>query len=226
MEEILRDVLSESQSNSGGAGRGAQPGGGASSLEIPASVVADEISNSLVITASERKYAELLEIIRSLDIRRKQVLVEAAIVETQESLSEIFRAGVGIATGNITTGNEKGGAFISNFGTPLGFDSAGAVDIGASLASLQGSNGGNFATFSSSAVPIPLFLQWISGHTKTRVLSRPSVLTNNNEEAELSAEEETSFETSTLSQGGQTSNNFSQVTAGIRLNVSPTISAG
>jgi len=226
MEEILRDVLSEDQSSAGGAGRGAQPGGGASSLEIPASVVADEISNALVITASERKYAELLEIIRNLDIRRKQVLVEAAIVETQESLSEVFKAGVGVATGDITAGDEKGGGFISNFGTPLGFDDAGAVDIGASLQSLQGSNGGNFASFSSSAVPIPLFLQWISGHTKTKVLSRPSVLTNNNEEAELSAEEETSFETSTLSQGGQTSNNFEQVTAGIRLNVSPTISAG
>lgn len=226
MEEILRDVLSEDQSSAGGAGRGAQPGGGASSLEIPASVVADEISNALVITASERKYAELLEIIRSLDIRRKQVLVEAAIVETQESLSEIFRAGVGVATGDITTGDEKGGAFLSNFGTPLGFNSTtGEVDIADSLAGLQGSSGGSFATFSSSAVPIPLFLQWISGHTKTRVLSRPSVLTNNNEEAELSAEEETSFETTSVT-NNTTQSNFESVTAGIRLNVSPTISAG
>jgi type II secretion system protein D len=225
MEDILKDVLQE-ETSSAGAGRAGQPGGGASSLEIPASVVADEISNSLIITASDRKYAELLAIIRALDVRRKQVLVECAIVETQESLNETFRAGIGVATGDTAAGSEKGGGFISNFGTPLGFDDAGAVDIAASLAGLQGSNGGNFAAFSSSAVPIPLFLQWISGRTKTRVLSRPSILTNDNEEAELSAEEETSYETSTLQQGGQTSNNFESVTAGIKLNVSPTISAG
>ncbi|MFT7464947.1 MAG: general secretion pathway protein D [Pseudohongiellaceae bacterium] len=224
MEEILKDVLADDQS-SAGSGRAAQPGSGASSLEIPASVTADEISNSLVITASDRKYADLIETIRSLDIRRKQVLVEAAIVETQESLSEIFKAGVGVATGDVTAGDEKGGGFISNFGTPLGFDDTGAVDIGASLQNLQGSNGGNFATFSSSAVPIPLFLQWISGHTKTKVLSRPSVLTNDNEEAELSAEEETSYETTSVT-NNTTQSNFESVTAGIRLNVSPTISAG
>lgn len=220
MERVLNNVLQEERSNAGG-GRAGQPatGSGGSALETPASVVADEISNSLVITASDRKYAELLETLRQLDVRRRQVLVEAAIVETKESLNEVFKAGVAIA-------DTSDGAFVSNFGTPLGFDDAGNVDIPASLGGLQGTQGGNLAAFSGSDIPIPLFLQWVSGHTKTRVLSRPSVLTNDNEEAEFSTEQETSYETSTTTQNGVTANNFEQVSAGIRMNVSPTISAG
>ncbi|RKY21651.1 MAG: hypothetical protein DRQ55_03490 [Planctomycetota bacterium] len=219
MEQVLNNVLNEERSNagSGRVGQGAAAGG--SALEVPASVVADEISNSLVITASDRKYAELLEILRQLDVRRRQVLVEAAIVETKEALNEVFKAGVAI-------GDLDDGAFVSNFGTPTGFDDAGEIDLPGSLSQLKGTNGGNLAAFSGSDIPIPVFLQWVSGQTKTRVLSRPSVLTNDNEEAEMATEQETSYETSSTTQNGVTSNNFEQITAGIRMNVSPTISAG
>jgi type II secretion system protein D len=219
MEQVLNNVLNEERSNSSSSRPGQGTTSAGSALEIPASVVADEISNSLVITASDRKYAELLETLRQLDVRRRQVLVEAAIVETKESLNEVFRAGVAL-------GDVDDGAFVSNFGTPLGFDDTGNVDIPGSLSSLQGTQGGNLAAFSGSDIPIPLFLQWVAGQTKTRVLSRPSVLTNDNEEAEFATEQETSYETSSTTQNGVTSNNFEQVTAGIRMNVSPTISAG
>lgn len=219
VEEVLKEVLSEERTNSQAARPGQAPGAGGDSLEIPASVTADKVSNSLVITASDRKYAELLETLRSLDIRRRQVLVEAAIVETKESLNDVFKSGVGL-------GDFDDGAFVSNFGTPLGLDQTGAVDIPGSVAGLEGTQGANLAAFSGSDVPIPVFLQWIAGRTKTRVLSRPSVLTNDNEQAEFATEQETSYETSSTTQNGVTSNNFEQVTAGIRMNVSPTISAG
>ena len=219
VEEVLTSVLQNEESNQQAARTGqggAAPGGGG--LEIPASVVADTTSNSLIITASDRKYAELLETLDALDIRRPQVLVEAAIVETSRTLNEVFAAGVGAA-------NADDGAFVSNFGTPIGsFDDDGNLDIADTFSNVG--PGGTIAVFSGQDIPIPVFLQWLEGNTETRVLSRPSLLTNDNQEAELAAETETAYQVTTTGQNSVTTNAFETVTAGIRLGVSPTISAG
>ncbi|MDG2149416.1 MAG: secretin N-terminal domain-containing protein [Planctomycetota bacterium] len=220
MEEVLNDVLNQEQSNQQAGGRGGQGGGGANSnsLEIPASVVADTASNSLIITASDRKYAELLTILNQLDVRRPQVLVEAAIVETNRTLNEVFNAGIGAA------GDDSGG-FFSNFGTTYGLNEAGEIDFPATINSVEG-GGATMALFSTSDVPIPLFLQWLETNTESRVLSRPSLLTNDNQEAELAAETETAYEVTTTGQNSVTTSSFETVTAGIKLGISPTISAG
>jgi general secretion pathway protein D len=52
-----------------------------SEFEAPVQVFADKPSNSLVISATNRDYQRLLGVIRDLDTRRKQVFVEAAIME-------------------------------------------------------------------------------------------------------------------------------------------------
>ncbi len=218
IEEVLTKVLQEEQSNQQAARSGAAPGGG-NSLEIPASVVADTTSNSLIITASDRKYGELLATLQQLDVRRPQVLVEAAIVETSRTLNEMFSAGIGAASA-------EDGGFFSNFGTTFGVDATtGALDLGQVASSVQG-QGGTLALLSSQDIPIPVFLQWLEGNSESRVLSRPSLLTNDNQEAELAAETETAYQVTTTGQNSVTTNSFETVTAGIRLGVSPTISAG
>jgi len=218
VEEVLQEVLQEAESNEQAArsAQGAAPGG--DSLEIPATVVADTTSNSLIITASDRRYAELLETLASLDVRRPQVLVEAAIVETSRTINELFAAGIAAASAT-------DGAFVSNFGTPIGsFNDDGTLDIAGTFADVG--QGGTLAMLSSQDIPIPLFLQWLEGNTETRVLSRPSLLTNDNQEAELAAETETAYQVTTTGQNSVTTSSFETVTAGIRLGVSPTISAG
>ena len=223
--EVLQQVLEEERqaaqaSNRGQGGAQAASVTSTSGLEIQASVVADSQSNSLVITASDRKYAEIVEIIRDLDVRRPQVLVEAAIVETGQTLNESLE--VGIAFGDFDDG-----AVISNFGgVPTGFDSeTGMVDIPGAAGGAAGA-GGSFAIFSGSDLPIPLIIQAIATDSAAKVLSRPSLLTNDNQEAIISTEEETAYETSTILASGNESRSFETVTAGIELRVSPTISAG
>ena len=51
------------------------------------SIVADEQTNALVITAQPDIMQELERIIGKLDIRRAQVLVEAVIVEMQDRIT-------------------------------------------------------------------------------------------------------------------------------------------
>jgi general secretion pathway protein D len=218
MEEVLNEVLQQEQSNQQTARSGQGGAAGGNSLEIPASVVADTTSNSLIITASDRKYAELLSTLNQLDVRRKQVLVEVAIVETTRTLNEMFSAGIGAASAD-------DGGFFSNFGTPFGLDDNGEIDFTGTAESVQGM-GGTIALFSSQDIPIPLFLQWLEGNTESRVLSRPSLLTNDNQEAELAAETQTAYLVTTTGQNSVTTNSFENVTAGIRLGISPTISAG
>ncbi len=214
---VLEQVLTEEQqaqqqARQGSAGVSGGGGAGAG-LELRPSAVADRTSNSLIITASDRKYAELIEIIRELDVRPRQVLIEAAIVETANTLNETFQAGVAF-------GDFDDGAFISNFGTPLGLAAAGGPE-----GALGGATGGQFAVFSGSDLPIPFFLNVIEANTESNVLSRPYLLTNDNQEASISTQIETSYQTFTTT--NQTTNSgFDQVSSGITLEVSPTISAG
>ncbi len=217
--ETLQRVLEEEQQASQ-AGRGSGAGSAAgvtatSGLEIQASVVADPASNSVIITASDRKYAELVDIIRELDVRRPQVLIEAAIVETGRTINEALDVGVAF-------GDFDDGAFVSNFGTTLGFTDDGTIDLPASV---QGA-GGNFAIFSGSDFPIPVIIQALETDVRNRVLSRPSLLTNDNQEAFIQTQQETAYRTSTVLQSGAQDFDFETVEAGILLRISPTISAG
>ncbi|GJM20339.1 MAG: putative type II secretion system protein D [Planctomycetota bacterium] len=216
MAETLNSVLDDAQAAQQQQQRSQASAAGSSNLEIPASVVADTTSNSLVVTASDRKYAEIVEVLRQLDVRRRQVLVEAAIVETTKSLNDVFTTGISAASSDA--------AFATTFGAPTGLDDMGALDIGGTINSL--SPGGSVAILSGSDLPIPVFLQWLESTSENRVLSRPSLLTNDNEEAELASEEETAYRVTTTGQNSITTESFDTVTAGIRLGISPTISAG
>ncbi|HZL98943.1 MAG TPA: secretin N-terminal domain-containing protein, partial [Planctomycetota bacterium] len=211
--EVITSVLEQeklsAQQRPGGQG-GAVPGTG-SSLEIQPSAVADRASNSVIITAGARKYAELVAILRNLDVRRPQVLIEAAIVETNGVLTEALNVGLGAIGGDA--------AFISNFGTPTGLETD--LDVNEAIVG----TGGNAAWISSGDLPIPFLLRALSTDTRNHILSRPSLLTNDNQEASISTVEQTSYATSTTTQTA-TSTGFSTVEAGISLTISPTISAG
>ncbi len=221
VQQVLDEERAAAQATRTSGSSGSAPASvtSTSGLEIQSSVVADSESNSLVITASDRKYAEIVEILRKLDVRRPQVLVEAAIVETTKTLNETID--IGIAAADVDSG-----AFVSNFGkTITGVDDAGMPDLTGALNAAVG-KGGSFALFSGADLPIPLVLQALQTDVNNRVLSRPSLLTNDNQEAQIITEVETAYETSTVLQSGNESRSFETVTAGITLRISPTISAG
>jgi len=217
--EVLTQVLDQerlaaTQARAGAAQAGGTPGGGG--LEVPASAVHDIDSNSVIVTATERKYSEIVNIIRELDVRRPQVLIEAAIVETSKTLTDVLTAGVALA-------DVDRWGFASNFGTPTGITTDGTVDVLGELLPLT--PGGQMGVFSGGDIPIPLLIQAIQTDSSNRVLSRPYLMTNDNQEATISTQEQTSFQTSTTT---QTSTNvtFEPVEAGISLSISPSISAG
>lgn len=238
LEEILTDWASASQSGRSGGG-GATPGGaaastsgGSSSLEQPVTVVADEASNSLVISASKSRYAQVLEVIKRLDVRRRQVLIESALVEISGTNEVDLGVELGYVSIDDTPDNNTARGFgVSNFGLSEldDVDGDGIADrrIPVGLGDgFSGINGITAGIFGGKDFQVPVVIQALQTTTDANVLSMPSVLVNDNEKATIKTiDERPSF---TVSQG-QVSDQTSfkeYVEAGIQLDISPSISAG
>ncbi|HEY8087355.1 MAG TPA: secretin N-terminal domain-containing protein, partial [Polyangiaceae bacterium] len=78
----INDAVSAAGGTS--AGQASAPGLAAASarvLEAPVKVSAEETSNALIVTASAHDYAAVREVIRSLDKPRRQVYIEAVVLD-------------------------------------------------------------------------------------------------------------------------------------------------
>ena len=142
-------------------------------------IQADTATNSLVITAAEPQFRQLRAVIDSLDQRRAQVLVESLIVEVDSSKEAQFgiqwQNAVGNAGGNIAV-------LGTNFGTANNLLSISTTN-GATLPG-AGLNIGTARNIGGSTIMTALanFLQTNGG---SNILSRPSLLTLDNEEAKI-----------------------------------------
>lgn len=174
-------------------------GGSGAMLQGEVSVVANEPTNDLIIVASPRDFLSLRTVIKELDRPRKQVYVEAVIMEV--SLDRMRNLGMALHGGNIFEGDEGDSALVGR--TDLGglqSLSAGPLFLGA------GSVPGLLAAFIGPSVvdigplSIPAFslvLNTLQTNTDVNVLSEPWLLTLDNEEAEISIGERIPFISST-----------------------------
>ncbi|WP_455366835.1 type II secretion system secretin GspD [Kaarinaea lacus] len=190
-------------------------------------IQADESSNALVITAPPSIYRSLEAVIRQLDIRRAQVLVEAVIAEiSSQRTSElgiqwIFDGSQGDKpVGVINFGNNPisslAAAIANNLGTITDpFGPGMTVGVGKF----------NSDTFNFAAV-----IRALEGDGETNVLSTPSLVTMDNEEAEIFIGQEVSIPSGSFTVSGSTATNpfttFERVPVGIKLKVKPQINEG
>ena len=197
-------------------------------------IQADETSNALVITAPPSIFRSLEAVIRQLDIRRAQVLVEAIIAEVSSQrqselgIQWIFDGSGGdnpvgvinfgsnpisgiaatIAAARSTTGT------VTNFSDPFG--------SGANVA---------FGRFNSKTFNFAAVLRALEGDGQTNVLSTPSLVTLDNEEAEIFIGQEVSIPSGSFTNAGSTTptnpfTTFDRVPVGISLKVKPQINEG
>ncbi len=193
--------------------------------EIRPVVIPDKKSNSLLIMASKTRYAELLKLIERLDVRRPQVLIEAALVEVDVNGTLDFGAELGL----VDVGGES-----SDWKRPFGFTSFGLSEFqdtdGNGIPDLRLPNFSNppkgllGGIITGGDFSIPLLLHLNQSDQLANVLSIPSVLVNDNEGAVVTSTKEVPTQTS--NQGtATTSTGFSGYQkAGITLSISPSIS--
>ncbi len=194
-------------------------------------------TNALIISAQPDILKSLESVISQLDIRRAQVLVEALIVEISDKLArdigvQFLFIGDGesspIATQRFGTPNPD---LISTIGAETSEDSTTSSTMQTraanSLLALDGLAVG-VARYKASGTSFATILNLIAQDGDSNVLSTPSIMTMDNEEASIVVGQEIPITTGeTLS--GSNSNPFRSVTRqeiGVKLTVRPQINEG
>jgi len=172
-------------------------------LEGGVKVTADKATNALVIVASANDYETLVGVIKKLDIRRRQVFVEAVVMEI--NVDKTLDVGVEWR-GAAQVGGGQNGAVIggANYGIQGGMNSllagisAGAPLIFPGSGLVAGGIGGSVTLPDGTTVPaIAAVLRASQGNNNLNILSSPHLLTQNNKEAEIIVAENIPFITST-----------------------------
>lgn len=190
------------------------PGGNNS----PATIQAHEETNALVISAPPAVFRSLASVVRELDIRRNQVLIEAVIAEVaDETASELGvqwqmplgKEGQHVIGGTNFTGPSRGNNIFNAAQNPLG------VGNGFNLGYIDGTvTIGGQRLFQIGALVTAL-----RGDGKSNILSTPSVLTLDNQEAEIKVAKEVPFLTGQYTTGAlgaaTTTNGGATTTTGI-----------
>lgn len=222
----------ESQPGVAGGVQSAGSGGPAVEFESGVRVTADPATNSLVISAAPQDFATLRDVIQQLDIPRRQVLVEAIIFEV--SMTKARQLGIEL----------QGGASVGGTATALGrvnfrnlnplTSAVGDGDLSGigSLSGLLGALISNQSIVLSDGTKVPAGVALVSAleaDTDINVLSAPTILTTDNEEAEIVVGKNVPFVTSRSTNETNLANTFSQVDrrdVGITLRLTPQISEG
>ena len=202
-----------------------------------ATIEADEGTNSLIITADADVMQSLVAVIKRLDIRRAQVLVEAIVVEMKNSDSRdlgidwLFYNDSG-AYGSSVSSGLGGSLAAAAFETDSNGD---PVDPRSGIATALGSNTGQALGIGrlTNGLSFNVVLKALQSNSKANLLSTPSLLTLDNEEASITVGDNIPFVTGSYTSTGNTSSNpgnpFQTVerqNVGITLKITPQINEG
>ncbi|MEK9747354.1 MAG: type II secretion system secretin GspD, partial [Pseudomonadales bacterium] len=214
MAEILNSLVKERKS-----------GDNAGMVEV--SVQADEAINALVIRADPANMIDIMDIIDSLDVRRMQVLIEAAIVEVTADFSRQLGSELAVGAAGTST-------------TPLGL----TAPSGTLAQILQGLAITGQPAAPSSLGESPLIaggridatgtsfafiIKALAANGDVNLLSTPSITTMDNEEAKIVVGQNVPFRTGSTITGSQgTTNPFTTIQredVGLTLEVTPHINS-
>lgn len=187
MAELLKGFTGGT-AQTGSNGQTAPPAG-------PVNILADEDLNALVVRAEPSVMTEIESIIRQLDVRRKQVLIEAAIVEVNGNVSDAL--GIQWATNpeRVSDGVPFGS---TNLGIDGAISSLPSVVAGAASQNVGALPNGAFLGLVDPISDTPNFaaiIQAIESQSNTNLLSTPSVMTLDNSEAFITVGSSVPFKT-------------------------------
>ena len=243
----LKGQATASAKAQGGPPAAPTGGGGTSNVDASVTIWADVATNALIITAPPKIMKSLMAVIDKLDIRRAQVHVEAIIVEVDVNKS----ANLGVQW--ILDGGNNYGYGVTNLpgsGTSIvdlaaavlgatGSTATSAVATGTTTTGISSSTVGTGATFalgkynSNTGRGFAALVQALRSDGSSNIISTPSLITMNNEEAEVKVTQEIplitgSYSSSTAAVNGTTSpfTTIQREEVGTILKVTPHINEG
>jgi len=201
-------------------------------------IIPDEMSYSLIVYANKRNQQWIAELIRELDEYRPQVLLDLTLVEVSKLDEFQFDLDLVAKTYHTGTGDSGDYTFLRH-GVDSGGDALPAT--GASLLDPIGFSdqryahgqisGGEITGFFNSSM-IQGLLQTMQKKNYGRILNRPKLLVNDNEEGTITLEQVTYREITTTSYYGTEnaipteSVDYQDYSAGITMTIKPHISKG
>ena len=201
-------------------------GGGKASYKVEI----DELNNALILAAPAAVIREVKNIVSKLDISRPQVLIEAVIAQLSETQARELST-------NLIYSEKSRGGYITNFDGAMtsllggaGIDAANPdlEKLGQTVGPAFNALGGKFDPQGES---MGVLIKVLKTDVDTNILSTPSVVTLDNEEATLTSGKEVPFQTGSYdrSTGSSSSNPFTTYNreeVGVSLKVKPQISKG
>ena len=193
LTKTLNEIITGAGGGAPGAAAPPRPATGTTApqgiFEGGVKVSADKATNSIIVTSSPRDYASLRAVVDRLDQARKQVFIEAVIMDLQLKRSNVF--GMSFHAGD-TFSTSQGDGLIYGGNKPLNTISLLPTDpdalqgfaLGVRGPGLQGSQ-----NFLGTGVTIPAFgtfIQALAQTGDTDLLSTPHILATDNVKAEIS----------------------------------------
>jgi general secretion pathway protein D len=177
----------------------ARPGGAsdvaASLFAGDVKITADKQQNALLVQASGADFQSIQRLIEKLDRPRRQVFVEAVIMEV--NVRDELQFGVG-AHGIVDVNYQGDEGFIpivSQPGRLNSFDVASAVSLGGFLTGFNGPTSGVVEDLLGIKLPsLGLLVQALQSSADVKVLSTPHILASDNEESEITVGQNVPFQ--------------------------------
>ena len=179
--------------------------------------------NAIVVRGSPAAIAALDPLITELDVRRPQVMIEAAIVEVTGEVAEQLGIQMGFGNAAVIDGGVAGTSF-SNSGVPL----TSIIQL-LNPGNIIGAVGDGLTVGAGSRNQFSILLQALGTSTKANLLSTPSITTLDNEEAQIVVGQNVPFRTGSFATTGNTITPFTTIErqdVGITLRVVPRIHEG
>jgi general secretion pathway protein D len=212
-------------SNSARGGSGARGAPTSTQLGENISVTADPATNSLIIAASKPDYEKIRTLLAQIDIKRRQALVEATLLEV--SIDRTIRTSTSFLT---STGGADGGMLAkSEFSAENGLAQLLSAPDRLQGLTLAAASAGSLTLPGGIKIPTQTVLvSAAQQNNNINVLSSPTILATDNEDAQIVVGNTVPFLASTGTNATNLNNTFNQIDrqdVGITLRITPQISS-
>ncbi len=209
LDSVVKGIATQATPQAGAAAAQASPFDSGKVTITP-----DKGSNSLVIMASPTDYNNLVQVIKKLDRRSKQVFVQVLIAEVSLDKSNEF----GLQTGLVGGGSPNNNLTIAGLYDPLGTLTT--------LGTLLTAGGTLTPDITASPINVTAVLKALDKKGLLNILSTPNILTSDNKEAEINVGENVPFQGSATQSTIGTTTSVERKDIGINLKIKPQISEG
>ena len=182
-QKTAKTSVKRKTGTSGSSKSGGSSGSGGAAGDNDINIVADIANNSIIIMATPQEYGKILPVIKQLDIMPLQVLIDATIAEV--TLRDDLQYGISWYLKN-GAGNDS-----------IGSNKAGSAALGTAAAAVAAaSTGGLSAVYSSGSIKALLNAQ--ATLDNIHIISSPSLMVLNNQEATIKVGDSIPTQTSQL----------------------------